>query len=89
MYLSLFKLGRGKSPGREPLDMLKRILWGDYAKTSHGWTELLGGLDRPLDLNQTLEDLSDVSYLQAILFENPTVFSGFKKSPGILAQANK
>lgn len=54
---------------------------GDDAKTSHGCTELLGGLDPPLDLNQTLVDFSDVSYLQAILFENPTAFSGFLKKP--------
>lgn len=60
--------------------MLEGILWGDDTKTSHGWTELLRGRDSPLDLNQTLEDLSDVSYLQAILFENHTAFSGFKKA---------
>lgn len=62
MYLSP-SLGSGESPGREPADMLKGILWGDDAKTWHGWTGLLGGPDPPLDLKQTLEDLSDVSYL--------------------------
>ena len=59
---------------------------GEDAKNSHGSTELLGGFDPPLDLNQTPEDFSDVSSvlqtstLRGIMFENSTAFSEFKRA---------
>lgn len=71
--LSLFKLGREERPGTEPPHMLGGPPRDD-AKNSHGCTELLGGFDPPLDLNQTPEDFSGVSSvlrlstLQAIMF---------------------
>lgn len=85
--LSLFKLGRGERPARERPYKLAGPPRGDDAKNSLGCTELLGGFDPPPDSNQTPEDFSDVSLvfkpsiLQAIMFENFTAFSEFKKVP--------
>lgn len=65
--------------------MLVGLPRGDDAKNSHGCTELLGGFDPPLNLNQIPEDFSDASLvlklstLQAITFENFTAFSEFSK----------